>query len=131
MDYKLYAVRIFTTDWARSVAFYRDQVELPLKFDDDSMGWAEFDLGGPSLGIERVDGDDPEARNLVGRFIGISVAVPDMDQTYTTLKDRGVQFLAPPAPQPWGGVLAHFKDPDDNVLTLLGSVENQAGDENA
>ena len=38
MDYKLYAVRIFTTDWNRSVAFYRDLVELNLKFDDESMG---------------------------------------------------------------------------------------------
>ena len=34
MDYKLYAVRIFTTDWDRSVAFYRDQLELGLKFAD-------------------------------------------------------------------------------------------------
>ena len=129
MDYKLYAVRVFTTDWDRSVAFYRDQVELGLKFADESMGWAEFDLGGPSLGIERVDGDDPETRNLVGRFIGISIAIPDMDQTYATLKERGVEFLSAPERQPWGGVLAHFKDPDDNVLTLLGSGDDTKSDD--
>ncbi len=119
MDYKLYAVRIFTTDWDRSVAFYRDLVELEIKFADESMGWAEFDLGGPSLAIERVADNDPQA--LVGRFIGISIAIPDMEQTYATLKERGVQFLSAPEAQPWGGVLAHFKDPDDNVITLLGS----------
>ncbi len=129
MDYKLYAVRIFTTDWDKSVAFYRDQLELGLKFADESMGWAEFDLGGPSLGIERVDGDDPEARNLVGRFVGISIAIPDMDQTYATLKERGVEFLSAPERQSWGGVLAHFKDPDDNVLTLLGSGDDASSDD--
>ena len=126
MDYKLYAVRIFTTDWNRSVAFYRDLVELETKFADESMGWAEFDLGGPSLGIERIDADDPEARELVGRFIGISIAIPDMHQTYSTLMERGVEFLSAPEPQPWGGVLAHFKDPDGNVLTLLGSGDESA-----
>ena len=121
MDYKLYAVRIFSTEWDKSIAFYRDQIELELKFADESMGWAEFDLGGPSLGIERIDPDADDAHKLVGRFIGISIAVTDMHQTYATLTDRGVEFLSAPEPQPWGGVLAHFKDPDGNVLTLLGS----------
>ena len=31
-----------------------------------------------------------------------------------------VEFLAPPEKQPWCGSLAHFRDPDGNVLTLLG-----------
>ena len=39
MDYKLYAIRIFTDDWDRSIAFYRDLLELELKFADESMGW--------------------------------------------------------------------------------------------
>ncbi len=124
MDYKLYAIRIFTADWDRSVAFYRDLLELELKFADESMGWAEFDLGGPSLAVERVNSEDAETRDLVGRFIGISIAIPDMKQTYATLKERGVEFLSVPEVQPWGGVLAHFKDPDDNVLTLLGSGDD-------
>lgn len=124
MDYKLYAVRLFTTNWQRLVAFYRDQIELELKFADESMGWAEFDLGGPSLAIEQVDGDDPESRLLVGRFVGISIAIPDMHQTYAALKERGVEFLSAPELQPWGGVLAHFKDPDENVITLLGSADD-------
>jgi hypothetical protein len=28
--------------------------------------------------------------------------------------------LAPPEVMPWGGVLAHLRDPDGNVLTLVG-----------
>lgn len=38
-----------------------------------------------------------------------------------TLLARGVEFLAPPQRMPWGGVLAHFRDPDGNVLTLVGA----------
>jgi predicted enzyme related to lactoylglutathione lyase len=28
-------------------------------------------------------------------------------------------FLAPPERMPWGGVRAHFRDPDGNVVTLM------------
>jgi predicted enzyme related to lactoylglutathione lyase len=31
--------------------------------------------------------------------------------------------LAPPEKQPWGGIVAHFRDPDGNVITLLGSTQ--------
>src|SRR4029450_10331043 len=41
--------------------------------------------------------------------------------THRTLVARGVVFTAPPERQPWGGVLAHSRDPDGNVLSLLGA----------
>ncbi|MGI9311587.1 MAG: VOC family protein [bacterium] len=117
---KLYAVRIFTTDWDRSVDFYRETVGLPLKLIDQEFLWAEFDLGGASLGIEAIDANAPNARDLVGRFVGVSLLVDDIDSAYTQLRAKGVRFTAPPESQTWGGTLAHFKDPDDNVLTLFG-----------
>ena len=64
--------------------------------------------------------DDPEAGDLVGRFVGVSLEVPDIQATYETLVERGVDFVAPPQKQEWGGVLAHLRDPDGNVVTLLG-----------
>jgi len=82
MDYTLYAVRIFAVRWADIVEFYRDTIGLPEKFANEAMGWAEFDLGGPSLAIQREDSDDEEAAPLVGRFLGISVSVADIDATY-------------------------------------------------
>lgn len=119
MKFSIYAQRVFTQDWQRSLAFYRDVLELPLKFSDETLGWAEFDLQGVSLGLERVD-DEIEARELVGRFVGLSLQVDDIDQVYQQLTQRQVEFTQPPQLQDWGGVLAHFKDLDGNVLTLLG-----------
>ena len=84
------------------------------------MGWAEYDLGGPCLGIERVSADDEEGSALIGRFLGISLRVEDIEATYARLKDAGVPFAQPPERQSWGGALAHFQDPDGNTLTLLG-----------
>lgn len=116
---KLYAVRIFTTDWNRSFKFYQDVVGLSLKFAEKSMGWAEFDIGGPSLAIESINPANPETKNRVGRFIGISLQVDDIEATYSELTAKGVIFTSPPEKQSWGGTLAHFKDPDSNIITLL------------
>jgi uncharacterized glyoxalase superfamily protein PhnB len=46
--------------------------------------------------------------------------VADIAGLYENLRSRGVEFLAPPEQQPWGGALAHLRDPDGNILTLLG-----------
>ena len=70
---KLYAVRVFVHNWDAAHGFYRDTLGLSEKFNAPDMGWAEFDIGGPSLGLERVDPADQEASKLVGRFVGISL----------------------------------------------------------
>jgi lactoylglutathione lyase len=122
MTYRLYAVRVFSFQWDDSVEFYRDVVGLPLSFLGQEFGWAQFDLGTASLGLERCDPADPEAMDLVGRFVGISIEVGDIHATYESLVAKGVEFIGPPEKQPWDGTLAHFKDPDGNVITLLGKV---------
>ncbi len=122
MSYRLDTVRVFTRDWARATGFYRDTLGLEETFASDDLGWAQFDVGGPSLGIERVAPDDAEGQDLVGRFLGVSLTVDDVEATYQQLRERGVVFEGPPERQSWGGILAHFRDPDDNVLTLLGDA---------
>lgn len=117
---KLYAIRIFVDDWDKACDFYQNTLKLPLKFSDASMGWAEFDVGGASLGIERVEGNIDAKEKLVGRFLGVSLQVDDIQSKYQELKTLGVEFASPPEKQPWGGTLAHFEDPCGNTLTLLG-----------
>ena len=85
MEYKLFAVRVFVTDWARAIRFYADTLGTEFAYRSDEMGWAQMAPGAGQLAPE-----------------------------------RGVQFIEPPEKQPWGGVLAHLRDPDGNILTLLG-----------
>jgi len=124
LEYKLFPVRVFVTDWARALRFYIETLGIPTSFRSDEMGWAQLATGEGQLALERAHPEDAEARALVGRFLGVSLQVPDIDATYTTLAARGVEFLEPPARQPWGGVLAHLRDPDGNVLTLLGASDS-------
>jgi len=123
MDYKIYAVRIFVRDWERAVRFYTETLGMQTTFADAALGWAELDTGEAHLAIERwPEGESDDEEELVGRYVGVSLAVPDVQERYEALRERGVEFLAPPSQQPWGGVLASFRDPEGNVLTLLGSA---------
>ena len=113
-------MRIFVRSWPEASAFYGETLGLEARFRNDEIGWAEYSVGAPCLGIERVEPGDAEGEALVGRLVGISLHVKDIEATYRDLSAKGVSFEAPPEEQAWGGKLAHFKDPDGNVLTLLG-----------
>jgi len=117
---KLYAVRIFVRDWDAACAFYGKTLGLAERFREDDVGWAEYDVGGACFGIERVAPGDAEGGAMVGRFVGASLQVDDIEAVHRELAAKGVTFSSPPEKQPWGGTLAHMQDPDGNTLTLLG-----------
>ena len=123
VNYKLTNVRVFVIDWSRSIRFYTETLEMAVAYRNDERGWAEMATGESHLALERVDASDAEGRALVGRFLGVSLHVPDILAAYESLAARGVQFVAPPETQPWGGVLAHLRDPDGNILTLVGNSD--------
>lgn len=50
---------------------------------------------------------------------GISLIAPDLDETYETLKSRGVQFKNPPEAMPWGAKATWFYDLDGNEFFLI------------
>ncbi len=126
--WELAVVRVFVRDWEAAVRFYRDTLGMPPLRIEPRFGWAEFDTGGCSLAVERLAEDDEEARELVGRYVGVSLRVADIEATHRELRERGVEFLAPAGRQPWGGVLAHLRDPEGNVLTLLGGTPDAGSD---
>ncbi len=123
MDYKLYVVRIYVKDWPAALSFYKDKLGMETSFENEEMGWAQLRVGGAELAIERVEPGDAEGEALVGRHLGVSLAVDDIASVHKTLVERGVEFKSPPEVQPWRGVLAHLLDPDGNVITLLGSTQ--------
>ena len=97
MTYRLYAVRVFSIKWEESLAFYRDVIGLPVSFVDEDMGWAEFSLGTAELGLERCNPDDEETAELVGRFVGTSIAVDDIEDVesaFAALSARGLLVYA-------------------------------------
>jgi predicted enzyme related to lactoylglutathione lyase len=117
---KLSALRIFVDDLGAARAFYGSLLELPMRDDGAASGYLVFDGGGVRLIVEHVPHDAPsEDRALIGRFVGVSFEVDDIQRTYERLSHYGVRFTFPPERQGWGGTLATLADPAGNQLQLV------------
>ena len=113
-------VVVFVRDWDGAMRFYADLlgIEVVRRHDPDGFAEFRFPAGGPNLLVEHVDKTDVEAGALVGQFVGMSVTARDIRQAYEQLSARGVRFEAAPSRQSWGGMLAHFYDPDGNMWSM-------------
>src|ERR1700745_3873211 len=92
----------FVADMARAVAFYRDTLGLPLKFQ--SPGWSEFATGETTLGLHPASEKNPAGKLEMG------FNVFDLNQFHAEMTSKGVQFSMAPAKQDFGGMLAQFVD---------------------
>ena len=117
---KIDTVRIFVTDIARSKLFYTESIGMPLAKDGSDHGFFILNGGGANLLIERADSNDEEGKQLIGRFTGISLRADNIHSVCARLKAQGITFTGEPEKQWWGGTLAHFQDPDGNIITLCG-----------
>jgi len=106
-------VAVPVTDLERSTRFYRDTLGL------DQIGhgaWPEFQLG-ENVSLYLLD-----PTNIGQEFKGphtasIALRVPDVEEARSELESRGVVFAGDTFDT---GVchMAHFTDPDGNVLML-------------
>ena len=115
---KLVQVALTARDLERSRKFYRDVLGLPLLFEAGAMMF--FDLDGTRLliGTENTFGEP-------GGSI-LYFEAPDIDALGSALETKGVRFLGPA--QTVQRTATHelkiraFRDPDGNVLQLMGNV---------
>lgn len=95
--------------------FYVETLSLPVRSDRD--GFVNFDWNGLRLTVavhseQRGPNLDP-VRTL------INFETEDIFAEYERLKAAGVIFRRPPELETWGGHVATFIDPDNNMLQLL------------
>jgi catechol 2,3-dioxygenase-like lactoylglutathione lyase family enzyme len=83
-------------------------------------GQAELALGAAQMFTVEPGAGITRGRGMEGAS-GISFAVDDVDATYRTLVERGVQFTGPPEQMPWGDKATWMLDPDGNRFFLTGN----------
>lgn len=107
---------IYVSDMARSTAFYRDTLGLPLKFT--SPGWTEFNNGGTTLALHRHMGGEARGAQPAAGQATLVFAVDDIQSAYEELQERGARFSMAPQKQASGQTLAVLHDPDGFGITL-------------
>jgi predicted enzyme related to lactoylglutathione lyase len=101
MPVKLNYIIKFVDDMNRAIAFYRDVLGLPLKFE--SPGWSEFTTGETTLALHLASPENPANSMQLG------FQVPDVDDFHADMQARGIKFTMPPTEQ-FGARLARFVD---------------------
>ena len=110
---------VATSDPARARAFYEGT--LGLKLVEDAPFALIFDTGGTTLRIAKVQSV------VVTPYTTLGWSVTDIAQTVAALSAKGVAFERYPGleqdadgiwPSPGGAMIARFKDPDGNTLSL-------------
>jgi len=114
--HKIGVVMLGVQDLGRAVAFYRDQLGLPLQ-QEFAGEFAFFNAGGVTLALSV-----PLSKNSP-QMVGATEVVFSVDgvrEAYEALRARGVAFLREPRvvnPPMWA---ANFTDPDGHRLSIFG-----------
>ena len=103
---------IFVSDMSRSVAFYRDVLGLPLKFE--SPEWTEFAGEGGTIALHISDLSKPEPTDHTANPAGSCIpglCVPTLDEFHQRMIEHTVPCIQEPN-ETVGVRLAQYLDPD-------------------
>ena len=110
-----YAI-VFVSDMKRSVAFYRDVMGLPLKFD--SPEWSEFATDGATLALHRAEKPAaPAVPELPAGHCRPGLSVGDLDAFHARMLEHRVECTQQPKDL-FGARIAQYLDPDGLVVSV-------------
>ena len=104
-------VIVFVADMKRSVAFYRDVLGLPLRFE--TPDWTEFSTGEATLALHAIGdlpSEAPERASTTG-WVRHGISVPNLDEFHQTMIQRNVTCVQEPK-NVFGARIAQYTDPD-------------------
>ena len=113
-------IHVSVTDVDRAVGFYRDVLGIPFLFQVPGQPMAFFDCDGTRLYLGQPETEAYRARGM------LSFTVPDVDEAYAALSERGAVFLDAPhvvhLTEDSALRMAFFTYPDGNNLALMAEV---------
>ena len=106
-------IHVAASDFSRSRRFYGETLGLP-EIGGFELDWVEFGLGPIILKLTPLRPGEVPARNQVAAILSTT----NLDETLTTLKERGVTVTRPPADE-FTGRSAEILDPDGYRLVAF------------
>jgi predicted enzyme related to lactoylglutathione lyase len=111
-------VTVHVRDVDAALAFYTDRLGLEKRSDETfGPGYRWVTVAAPGDTAELTLQPMPNAEYDPGQT-GIVFAADNVAATAGELEARGVEIMQRPAKQPWGDMMALFRDPDGNVFVL-------------
>ncbi|MDP9306365.1 MAG: VOC family protein [Thermoproteota archaeon] len=108
---RLGAVILLVSDMDKSIKFYRDVLELPIK--NTSSEWVEFFSSGTVLALHPSKSKSRTKNS--GVLVGFMVS--DLEPVTKKLKDKKVEFFKEPKEESFGKH-AIIADPDGHLISI-------------
>jgi len=109
---------ILVSSMARSVAFYRDIVGMPLRFE--SPDWTEFNTDGATWALHKCDGPAPNSDGRQSETAGQcrpGFQVSNLSTFHTRMLEHNVPCAREPM-ETFGTRIAQYIDPDGLVFSV-------------
>ena len=106
---------IWTTNIELLVDFYSSVFDI--KPHRISENFVAFKFGNTRLNIgyhEQVQGRAKDPYRIM-----FNLGTDNIHELAISMVTKGVKFMRMPEPETWGGYVATFKDPEDNIIQLL------------
>lgn len=111
MQARLSYVIKYVAAMSEAVAFHRDTLGLPLKFE--SPHWSEFATGDVTLALHAASAENPAGTVQLG------YAVDDLMGLYAGREAAGLAFTSEPRPL-HGTLIARFRDSEGAECSISG-----------
>ncbi len=115
---KLGAVILLVSDMNKSVQFYKEILNIPLKKKSDE--WTEFFNKETVLALHPAKNKE---KVKSGQHILVGFSASDFDQTVRNLQDKKVIFFKNPREEGFGKH-AIIEDPDGHLISIVKLKEN-------
>ena len=110
---RIWDITLTVSDIKNAVDFYENVLGLQKKYEFED--YAGFDCGGVEIGL-KTWGEREKPRKGEPT---IDFLVDNLDESYRTLKEKGVNFTKEPEDTLWNARIAVFSDPDGNLLQMV------------
>ncbi len=107
---------ITVSDMDKALKFYSETLGLQIALDARRFNHAEVGPVEPLAKIGLFATGKKSKRKI---RTGIVFDTDDIYTLYENLQKKGVKFIMKPTKMQWGGVVADFLDPDNNILEVV------------
>ncbi|WP_096187796.1 VOC family protein [Evansella halocellulosilytica] len=123
--------RLLVKDYKACLTFYRDTLQFELDWGDENTNYCQFKVGSHLLALFDRNmmaasvrkSELPLEVEQMDR-IALIFRVDDVDTKANELKEKGITFDMHPVNRPeWGIRVAHFRDPDGNLIEINEPIE--------
>jgi len=119
-------IRLLVNKFRECFEFYRDVLDLPVRYGDEHSNYAEFKTDAIHIALFKRDlmatvvdrAEQPPEADMQDR-VALILRVDDVAKLFEKLNEKDVRFVAGPIDRKeWECRTAHFRDPDGNLIEL-------------